>query len=58
MRVLVDEVGTSPSEWPIGEVIAVHPGPDAIVRNVDILVRDRVLSRPIQRLRTLEAEMD
>lgn len=44
--------------WPIGRVTAVHPGPDKLVRIVDVLWNGKVLRRPICKLVKLPTEAD
>ena len=41
--------------WPMGRVIAVHPGPDGLVRHVSVKVRDGIVSRPVVKLCFLES---
>ena len=51
--VLVEDEGPKIG-WPLGIVEKVYPGRDNIVRQVDVKTQRGVITRPIQRLRSLE----
>jgi len=45
--------------WPLGRIVAVHPGPDGLVRSVSVrTARTGVVERPINKICVLETEAD
>ncbi|XP_066585519.1 uncharacterized protein [Prorops nasuta] len=51
--VVVHDDRYPPAKWPLGRIIAVHPGEDGLVRVVDVKTASTVLRRPIVRLSPL-----
>ncbi|XP_055542932.1 uncharacterized protein LOC129728511 [Wyeomyia smithii] len=56
MVVLLHDKTRTPLIWKLGRVTAVHPGPDGLVRAVDILSEGSVYRRPITKLSILPIE--
>jgi hypothetical protein len=54
--VLVEETSGPRSRWPLGRVSRLLPGPDGVVRAVEIEIRGHVTRRPVQRLIPLEVD--
>ena len=52
--VLVREDGIPRLQWPIGVITKLYPGKDGVVRAVDLKTARGTLTRPIQRLHSLE----
>ena len=48
--VLLTEDDTFSRIWPLGRVIKVYPGPDGLVRTVDLLINGKTYRRPICKL--------
>ena len=46
--VVINDDSLPPGRWPLGRIVAVHPGPDGIVRNVDIKMANKVIRRAVQ----------
>ncbi|PFX26254.1 hypothetical protein AWC38_SpisGene9058 [Stylophora pistillata] len=43
-------------DWKVGRIERTYPGPDGLVRVVDVRVKDKVLKRPITRISPLEIQ--
>ena len=43
-------------EWKVGKIKQTYPGPDGLVRVVDVRVKDKVLKRLITRISPLEIQ--
>lgn len=48
--VLIRAENTPATQWPLGKIVAVYPGPDGLVRTVDVLSRGSTYRRPIAKL--------
>lgn len=48
--VLVRADNVPPTQWPMGRVTAVYPGPDGLVRSVDVFMKGKTYRRPIVKL--------
>lgn len=48
--VLVRADNTPPTQWPLGRIIKTYPGPDGLVRSVDVRAKGKVYRRPIVKL--------
>lgn len=48
--VLVTDTDTHLNHWPLGRITAVYPGPDGLVRAVDVRIDKKTLRRPIRKL--------
>ena len=48
--VLVMDPQLPRAQWPIGQIVKVHPSPDGRVRSADVLIKDRTYTRPVARL--------
>jgi len=54
--VIVEAPSRPPTEWRLGRVLEVHPGPDDVVRVVSVLTQDGVYKRPVVKLVRLPVE--
>lgn len=54
--VIVRSDNTPPTQWPIGKIVATFPGPDGLIRSVDVLFANRVYRRPISQLILMPTE--
>lgn len=48
--VILAEDNTPPSQWAIGKIIKTYPGPDDLIRVVDVRTNYKVFRRPIHKL--------
>lgn len=48
--VIVLSESTPLTSWPLGRVLAIFPGDDGLVRNVDVQTATTVFKRPIQKI--------
>ena len=48
--VFLVEADTVRGKWPIGRIQKVYPGPDGLIRTVDVLIKGKVYRRPIVKL--------
>jgi len=48
--VLVKTDGLSPTTWPLARVVAVHPGPDGLIRVATLKTQTGEMKRPIVRI--------
>ena len=51
--VVLKEENTIPTKWPLGRIVAVHPGTDGLVRVVDVRTSQGIYRRPITKLALL-----
>lgn len=51
--VLIADPNLPRNTWPRGVVRALYPGPDGVVRNVDVRTRGGTFLRPVNRLAVL-----
>ena len=51
--VVVIDPNAARRDWKVGRIVQTYPGPDGLVRVVDVQVKDKVLKRPITRLSPL-----
>ena len=56
--VLIREDGCSRREWPLAVVIKIFPSKDGLVRAVKLKTAKSIVTRPIQRLHSLELSND
>lgn len=56
--VLLKVDNAPPKHWPLGRVVAVHPGVDNIVRVVDVRTQSKVLRRATSELSILPIDVD
>ena len=54
--VLISEERVTRRHWPMGRVIAVHPGKDGLLRTVALRTQKGNLRRPTQRIYNLEVQ--
>ena len=54
--VLISEDRVTRGHWPMGRIIAVHPGKDGLLRTVTLRMQKGNLRRPIQRMYNLEVQ--
>lgn len=54
--VVVEAPSRPPTEWHLGRVVEVHPGPDDIVRVVSVRTHDGTYKRPVVKLVKLPIE--
>lgn len=47
---LIKNENTAPTKWPLGIVEKLFPGPDSIVRVVELRVGDKFIRRPVNKL--------
>ncbi|XP_058828458.1 uncharacterized protein LOC131688285 [Topomyia yanbarensis] len=47
-----------PKQWPLARVVAVHPGPDGLVRVVSLKTRNGIAQRDIRRIRSVPMDSD
>ena len=52
--VVVIDPGTVRRQWNVGRIVQTYPGPDGLVRVVDVQVNGKTLKRPITRISPLE----
>ena len=57
IAIIVDE-GLPRGRWDRGRIVAIHPGPDGIIRVVDIKTQSGVYRRPVSRLCILDVEAE
>ena len=50
---VLKEENTIPTKWPLGRIVAVHPGTDGLVRVVDVRTSQGIYRRPITKLALL-----
>ena len=48
--VLVMDNNTPRNCWPLGRITNTYPGPDDVVRVVDVRMKDKILRRPVSKL--------
>lgn len=48
--VVLKEDNVSPTQWPLGRIVELHPGDDGIVRVVSVKVRDGIIKRSIRKV--------
>lgn len=48
--VIVEAPNHPPSDWQLGQIIAVHPGKDAVVRTVTVRTQEGTLKKPVAKL--------
>jgi len=48
--VMVVDTNEARCHWPLGRVMKVFPGTDGLVRSVELVVRDKTITRPISKL--------
>jgi len=51
-----EENNPKPFSWPMGKIIATHPGKDGLVRVVDVLFNGTIKRRPVTQLVLLPVE--
>lgn len=56
--VLVKEDNTPPGYWPLGKVIATHPGSDGLVRVVTVKTKSGIFKRPITKISLLPSAQE
>lgn len=56
--VIIKDIQTSPTKWPLGRVTKVQPGKDGLVRVVTMRSRDKEVKRPINKVILLPIEKD
>ena len=54
--VVVIDPNAARREWKAGRIEQTYPGPDGLVRVVDVRVKDKVLKRPITRISALKIQ--
>ena len=54
--VVVIDPNAARQEWKVGRIEQTYPGPDGLVRVVDVRVKDKVLKRPITKISSLEIQ--
>ena len=52
--VVVIDPGTVRRQWNVGRIEQTYPGPDGLMRVVDVWVNGKTLTRPITRISQLE----
>jgi hypothetical protein len=48
--VILKNVSTSPLHWPLGRIVATHPGHDGVVRVVSVFASSKVHTRAVNRV--------
>lgn len=56
--VLVRADNVPPTQWPLGRIVETYPGPDGLVRSVDVNVKGKIYRRPIVKLVLMPTDMD
>lgn len=54
--VIVEASSRPPTEWRLGRIVDIHPGPDNIVRVVSVHTQDGIYKRPVVKLVRLPVE--
>ena len=55
-EVVVIDPTAARRNWKVGHIEQTYPGPDGLVRVVDVRVKDKALKRPITRISPLEIQ--
>ncbi|XP_047518884.1 uncharacterized protein LOC125058772 [Pieris napi] len=56
--VVIKEDNQPPLKWKLGRIVALHPGPDGVVRVADVLTSNGVIRRSFSRICPLPVEQD